>query len=548
MMSNSQTPSQTPRHEHWGGSLGFILAAIGSSVGLGNIWKFPYVVGENGGGAFVLIYLFFVALVGLPLMFCEISLGRHSQQSPVGTFKMLAPKISKLMHFMGFLIFMTGIFLCVFESYGFGILALLLGVLIFIFGWRLMGPFCVLLGFLILGFYCVVGGWLLVYSFYAVKELFTAHDLSIFATMEQTSATFQNLAFGATNSVTGTCDFPWLSFIATVIFLVLTAGIVLTGVKKGIERSSKILMPAIFVLIFVLILRGLTLEGAVDGLHTFFTPDFSKIGSKAILSALGHAFFTLSLGMGVMMTYGSYASKKDNLFSISSWIVGMDTLVSLLACFAIFPFVFAMGFSPAEGPGLIFNVLPQAFYKMGNFGMLWAFVFFVLVLVAAITSAISILEMLVATAMENLRLTRKAATLFCVISILTLSLLCVMSLNNWDRLMMLHDIFYGGFGTVCNSFFDFLDVLTSNWMMPIGGFLTVLFVGWIWSIQSMKSELHYGSNDLTEVPLISLLSGLKPTHYPENAFTVMTLIGLLVRFVVPLMIFAVLLHQSGIFS
>ncbi|MCW8805088.1 MAG: sodium-dependent transporter, partial [Ignavibacteriaceae bacterium] len=322
---------QQPR-EVWGSKLGFILAAAGSAIGLGNIWKFPYITGENGGASFVLVYLICIAVIGLPVLIAEILIGRTTQRNPVGAFY----KLSKSKF------------------------------------WAAVGGMGVLAGFLILSFYAIIAGWSIGYIVEAINGNFF-----IWPEPAASADHFQTLV----------TNLPWI-FGYFAFFMVLTMVIVFSGVQKGIERASKIMMPILFILLVILMIRGLTLDGASEGLNFLWNPDWSKITAGTILLALGHAFFTLSLGMGAMLTYGSYMSEKDNIPIAALQIVILDTLIALIAGTAIFTSVFAVGLAPDAGPGLIFHTLPGVFSKMSG-GYFFSILFFISLTIAALTSSIS---------------------------------------------------------------------------------------------------------------------------------------------------------------
>ena len=326
------------KRENFSGKLGIIAAAAGSAIGLGNIWKFPYITGVYGGSAFILVYLFCIALIGIPVMLSEFIVGRNAQKNAVGSFKKIAPGTP----------------------------------------WFFTGFIGVIAAYVILSFYGIVAGWTLQYVFLAITNQFSG------LTPDQIGGNF-----GAFISK------PGLPIFWQVIFMAVTASVVIGGVKKGIERFSKILMPILLVIIIILVFRSVTLKGASKGLEFLLKPDFSKLTVPAILSALGHAFFSLSLGMGTMITYGSYIKKDENLGQTAIQVTIADTLIALLAGFAIFPAVFAFGIEPSAGPGLVFVTLPNVFNQM-PFGAFFALLFFVLLAVAALTSSISILECVVA--------------------------------------------------------------------------------------------------------------------------------------------------------
>ena len=338
----------------WKSRWGFILAASGSAVGVGNVWKFPYVVGQHGGGAFVLIYLACIFVIGTPIMLAEFSLGRKTNRNPVGAFDQLKPN------------------------------SLWIGI-------GYMGVFA---GFFILSFYGVVGGWTFAYI---VKSI-TGSVLE-FATPKEAAVFFGDF-IGSTEEVL----FYHALFIGTCI------AIVLKGVHGGIEKACDILMPTLVVILFLLMLRSLTLDRAMDGMAFYLTPDFSKVNTNVILIALGQAFFSLSLGMGCMITYGSYLSEKVSLTSSTVYVVIFDTLIALLVGMVIFPAVFSMGLEPTEGPGLVFSVLPTVFASM-PLGHGVAIIFFILLAIAAITSGISLLEVVVAYFIDQRGWQRKKAVL-----------------------------------------------------------------------------------------------------------------------------------------
>ncbi len=468
------------QREHWGSRLGFILAAAGSAVGLGNIWKFPYITGENGGGAFVLVYLIAITIIGIPVMLAEFVIGRKAQRNPVGAYKALKPKS----------------------------------------GWIIGGYLGVLAGFVILSFYSVVGGWTIGYMVKAVTTGFRN-----FSSVEVAGEHFTNFVKN-----------PWYAVLFHFIFMGLSVLIVYKGIKQGIEKWSKILMPAIFIILFLLIIKGLSLKGAMKGVQFYLSPDFSKLTSKSILIALGHAFFSLSLGMGVMITYGSYLSKKENLWSSALVIVTIDTLIALLAGLAIFPAVFAMGFHPNAGPGLVFNILPAIFGKM-SIGFIWGFLFFLLLAIAALTSAISILEVVTSYFIDELHFSRKAATVILGFLIFLLGIPSALSFG------ALSGVKIAGY-----SFFGFADSLASNYFLPIGGFIISLFVGWAWGTKHAVDEIRHGSHNFADVHLISLLAGLKddPSHNsPVHVWTLASTWGIFLRFISPVAIFIAFLFTIG---
>ncbi len=406
----------------WASRLGFILAASGSAVGLGNIWKFPYVTGQNGGGAFVLIYLVCIAIVGLPIMLSEFTIGRRTSLNPVGAFNTLKPGTP----------------------------------------WVGIGYMGVLAGFLILSFYGVVGGWTIAY----VVKSFT-HAVDHFGSPQEAGQ-----YFGQFISSTGEV------MLYHTLFMGICMWIVYRGVEGGIERACDILMPTLVIMLVLLMIRSLTLPGAMEGVRFYLYPDFSKITPKVILLAMGQAFFSLSLGMGCMVTYGSYLSPKENLTSSTLYVVMFDTGIALLVGMVIFPAVFAMGLEPAGGPSLVFNVLPTVFSSM-PFGTLVSVLFFALLAIAAITSAISLLESVVAYFIDQKGWSRQKAVLVMG------GVIYLFGIPSGLSFGVLSDFKLFGM-----TFFDMVDNLSSNYMLPLGGMLTAIFVGWVWGTQEAHKEIE----------------------------------------------------------
>lgn len=469
------------KRENWSSKIGFILAAAGSAVGLGNIWKFPYIAGENGGGAFILIYLVAILIVGLPVMLCEIILGRKTQKNPVGAFNAIRPGSP----------------------------------------WMFAGAIGVLAGFLILSYYSVVAGWTLGYIFKAITG-----QISSFQNIEMAKQSFDTFIQSAKWSVL--CHF---------IIMAITTYIVYNGIKKGIERWSSILMPLVFVILIILIFKGLSMKGSKAGVNFLFSFDFKKLTPGAFVTAMGHAFFSLSLGLGVMITYGSYLSKGENLFKSTLAIVSLDTAVALLAGLAIFPAVFAVGLEPDAGPGLIFHLLPLVFSKMA-FGIVWATLFFILIFFAAITSTISLLEVVSAYFIDELKWSRKTVVIVFGFIIFLLGIPSALSFGKWESVKL-----------IGLSFFDFVDTLSANYFLPIGGILISLFVGWIWGTKNAVDEIRHGSHNFADVHLISLLAGLKddPSHNSEvHVVTLASLWGIFIRFIAPIAIMIAFLVLIGV--
>jgi NSS family neurotransmitter:Na+ symporter len=423
--------TRTSIHGEWSSRLAFILAATGSAVGLGNIWKFPYIAGQNGGGAFVLVYLLCVAMIGVPIMMAETMLGRRGRQSPINTMQTLAEeaKANRNWHYLGWL----------------GVVA----------------------GFLILSYYSVIAGWAAAYVVKAVSGDFSG------ANAEATSR-----MFGAFVSS------PLQLLFWHTLFMLATMVVVARGVQGGLERAVRFLMPALFFLLLVMVGYAMSTDAYGRGIAFMFSPDFSRLSASGFLTAMGQAFFTLSLGMGAIMVYGSYLPSHVSIARTTAIIAGADTLVALLAGIAIFPIVFANGLEPGSGPGLIFQTLPIAFGHMPG-GAFFGMLFFVLLVFAALSSSISLIEPAVAWLVENGGMNRHLACLWSGTVTWLLGLGTVFSFNLWEDVRL--------FG---KTIFDVLDYLTANLMLPIGGLLLALFAGWVMHEHDSHDEL---SDDGTAV-------------------------------------------------
>jgi NSS family neurotransmitter:Na+ symporter len=518
------------KREHWGSSLGFILATAGSAVGLGNIWKFPYVTGENGGGAFVLIYLACIILIGFPIMLAELTLGRNTQKSAIGAFRDLMPENSKIAHMIGIAIGFAGLLLLCLQQWGWGATLVLLSFAIFKLSWSIVGYMGVFGAFVILSFYSVVGGWVIGYL------VDIARGVINFETTEQASTFFINHI-----------ETPVWSISYHILFMCACTALVMSGLKRGIEFTSKILMPVLLVLLVILIIRGISLPGSKAGIEFYLSPDFSKITSQSVLVALGHAFFSLSLGLGQILTYGSYLDKKQDLYKSTLIIVALDTVVALLAGLAMFPAVFAFGASPAAGPGLVFQVIPTVFNKM-PFGGFWVFIFFFLIFIAALTSAISLLEIVTAAFMDELKFSRKVATLISSTLILLFGLLSAVSITNWDNILWMQSIMVNVFHSTQGNFFDVADHLASNWLLPLGGLFTSIFVGWIWGTKQAVKEIRDGNSWFANINILVLLAGLQddPKHNSEKtSFTLASTWGVFIRFLSPIAVAIAFLNAIG---
>lgn len=443
----------------WTNRWTFILATAGSAIGLGNIWKFPYMTGVNGGSAFVLVFLACILLVGIPLMMCEIMLGRRAQKNPLDGMALLAREAGASRH------------------------------------WKWIGGLGLLTGVLIMAFYSVIGGWVIRYIFHAAFGSFDGAD-----------ATAISVLFSSLQGSIGTL------FIWHTVFTVMTLWVVARGVNHGLEAANKIMMPSLFIILLI-ILGYSAVNGDLAGAMAFmFTPDFSKITPTAALSALGHAFFSLSLGMGVVMVYGSYLQRSVSIARTSLYIAIADTLVGLLVGVTIFSLVFAHNLEPSAGPGLIFQTLPLAFGQMWG-GQAVGTLFFILVAFAAWTSSISLLEPAVSWLTENGMESRaKAAWLIGGISWL-LGFSVVLSFNEWQEVKLLFGL----------GIFDTLDQLTTAILLPLGGLLMTLFAGWVMYTDHVEEELDLG-----------------PRAYAAWRF--------IIRYITPLAIVAIFLFLLGVFS
>ena len=411
----------TEQREQWGSKLGFILAAAGSAVGLGNIWRFPYITGQNGGAAFVLIYVAIVFIIGFSVMLAEMAIGRKAQLNAVGSFEKLKGG-----------------------------------------AWPIVGWMGVAAGFIILSFYCVIGGWTIKYTIFSFTGLMDA------ATAGKAGDVFGGFVTNTTQVV-----------IYQAIFMLATIFIVAKGIGEGIERYCKFLMPALFVILIVLIVRAVTLPGAEKGLAFYLKPDFSKLSAGSLGAALGQAFFSLSLGMGCMITYGSYVDRKTTLPSSAIQVCTIDTMVAFLAGMVIFPAVFAFGVDAGAGPGLTFVTLPGVFAKMPG-GMVWSALFFILLFIAALTSSISLLEVVCAYFIDKGWPRAKAAWVLGIV-IFAIGVPSAISLT-------------GGLKVAGKDFLDAMDFISSNVLLPLGGVFISLFVGWFWTADARKEVSNNGEH------------------------------------------------------
>ncbi len=450
-MSNLPT-----KRDSFGSKFGVIAATAGSAIGLGNIWRFPYVAGENGGAAFIIIYLGFIVAIGIPVMLSEFTIGRSAQRNAFGSFRKLAPGKP----------------------------------------WYLIGLMGVGAAFMILAFYTAVAGWTLEYIYQAVINGFANQS------PQQLNQMYSSF-IGST----------WRPLMWFAVFMVLTAIIIMAGVQKGIEKYTKILMPLLLVLLISLVIRSVTLPGAGSGIAFLFKPDFSKITASTILEALGQAFFSLSIGMGTLITYSSYIQKNDNMGSTAFSVAFADTFIAILAGLAIFPAVFAFGIEPGSGEGLVYITLPNIFQKMPG-GYVFALMFFLLLGVAALTSTISVLEVIVAFFVEELKLKRKAATLLATFSVSILGIMSVLSFSSMSGAKIFE-----------LTVFQLLDFTSANILLPLGGFFIVIFVAWFLGRDKAWEELSNNGK-------------LKAGYIPLYMF--------IIKFIAPLAIAFIFLQGVGL--
>lgn len=409
------------KRETFGSRLAVVMAMAGSAIGLGNIWRFPYLAGQYGGAAFILVYALSSFVLALPIFWAESIIGRRGGGNTFGALEKLAPGTR----------------------------------------WKSLGLLTVLTPIVLLSYYSVVGGW-------SVDYLFKACTLSFQGDVQ---GLFQRFISS-----------PWEPVIMHTVFLSATAAIVILGVKNGIEKFTKLTMPLLFVLIVVIVIFGLTLPGARAGAEYLLKPDFSKINAQTVAIAMGQAFFSLSLGVGTILTYASYVSKKENLFISGMGTAVSDFLFALLAGFAVMPAVFSAGIAPHEGAGLVFDTLPHIFSRMQSWvGAVVAILFFLTVLVAALTSSISLLEVGVAYLSEEKGMSRVRATVVLGLVAWAVGILCSLSFGPLSS-----------FKLMGLSLFDFLDNLVATWLMPVGGLLFVIFVGWKMSKDDVRDEFTSG--------------------------------------------------------
>ena len=438
---------------HWQTRAGFVAAAAGSAIGLGNIWRFPFITGRYGGGAFVLVYILLLIFIGYPVMNSELILGRKTEKNPVGAYKALAPGSP----------------------------------------WAIAGFMGVAAGFIILSYYSVVAGWAISYIFKSGAYMAAGADTA-------------GIFIGSITSTFG--GIFWHT-----VFMALCIAIVAGGVEQGIEKWSKILMPVLLALLIILIIRAVTLPGSGEGLAFYLRPDFSAFTGEGFLAALGQVFFTLSLGMGAMITYGSYLKKDEDLPLNAKYVVGADTIIALLAGFVIFPAVFAFGLEPAAGPGLTFITIPAVFSQMGAAGHIFGIIFFALLTIAALTSAISLLEVVAAYFIDEVKWDRKKATITMGIIIWLLGIIPSLGYSTLSHITPIMGM----------DLLDSFDFVANNILLPLGGLLIAVFIGWFWGTDKALEEANRGAS-----------TKLGSSY------------SFLIKYVVPIAVFVVFLNSVGI--
>ncbi|MCB1110062.1 MAG: sodium-dependent transporter [Chlamydiia bacterium] len=449
------------QREHWASHFGFIMAAAGSAIGLGSLWRFPYTAGDNGGGAFVLLYIIFTFALGVPLFIGELMIGRKTQRSPIFAYQELASQSGN---------------------------------------WRMLGYLNMLTSFIILSFYCVVSGWCLNYA------LMSLNQFSLGKTPDEIRAIF-DLVYTSSDQ-----NIFWL-----FLFILLNVGVVYSGIRKGIEYWSQILTPALLFILIALFAYGFTLPGFGQAVKFIFYPNFSKLTPTVILNALGMAFFTLSVGLGIIVTYGSYLKPSENLPRTAFIVAIMTIAVSLMAALMIFPIVFSFNFPAEGGPGLVFKTMPVLFAKLPG-SLVISTVFFLLFVFTALTSSISLLEVLVANLMELFSWKRSKAVIFSAIGTFVFGIPSALAgsgalFPSWEKI-------YG------KNFFDTMNYISASWMMPVAGLLTALFIGIVMKKELSREEFMRGTS-------MRLLFG--PWFF-------------LVRYIAPLAVIIIILEQAGILN
>lgn len=450
--------------ENFGSKIGAVLAAAGSAVGLGNIWRFPIETGQNGGAAFIIVYIGCVLLLGIPIMMSEFIIGRHTHTNTAGAYRKLAPGTS----------------------------------------WKWVGRLGVLSGFVILSYYSVVAGWTAEYTALAITNYFDGKGANDFP------AIFAKFVSN-----------PWLSVSLMLAFMIVTHVIVIRGVKSGIEKFSKVMMPALFVILIILAICSVMLPGASQGLEFLLKPDFSKITGSTVLSAMGQAFFSLSLGLGCLCTYASYFGNDTNIGKTALNVSIIDTFVAVMSGFIIFPAVFNAGYTLSSediGPSLLFitmpNVFQQAFGSMPILSYVVSVLFYFLLVVAALTSTISMHEVVTAYVSEEFTMTRRKAATIVTIACSTVGVFCALSFGPLD-----------GFKLFGMTLFDLFDYVSSNIFLPVGGMFIALFVGWYLDKKIVRDEVT--NNGTLRAPYLRL-------------------IVFILRYVAPIAIGFILINQLGL--
>lgn len=448
------------KRETFSSGIGVFFATLGSAVGLGNIWKFPYLTGANGGAAFLIIYLLCVIFVGMPIMIAEFYIGRKTRKNIVGAVNQLSPNKA----------------------------------------WGGIGILGMLSGYLILFFYTTVAGWVYSYIFKAMKGEFAKANID-----------------GAKSAFSVAIKGPVSPIVWQLVVIIIICTILILGVKKGIERVTKSLMPVLLILVFICMVRALTLPGASQGISFLFKPDFGAVSPKIILIALGLAFFKLSVGMGTMTTYGSYFTEDNNMIATALRVTLADTLVSIMAGLAIFPAVFSFGMEPAQGPSLLFVTVPLVFSKI-PLGNVLLIIFFVLTAIAATTASISIMEVPIAYFTEEKKISRNKAVIINGIIIAVVGILATLSASEGSAL--------AGTKIFGKTFFDLFDYISSNIFMPIGGLLIAIFIGYFNSKKNVADELSNG--------------GVLANNGIINLFRI------IIRYATPILVLIVFLNSIGI--
>ncbi|MFR9534889.1 MAG: sodium-dependent transporter [Rikenellaceae bacterium] len=438
-----------------GSKLGAILVAAGGAVGLGNIWKFPYVLGESGGAAFLVVYIGCILLLGLPVMLAEMAIGREAKSNVVGAYKFFSPK------------------------------------------WKPLGYAQVLISILTMGFYFVVAGWTAEYFFASVTG-----ELAQLSTPAEYEALFDSFRSNAFQPV-----------LFALIFILFTHVIVQLGINKGIENASKFLMPVLFIILVVLSIKSLTMPNSSKGLAFLFNPDFSKITPDVFYKAMGQAFFSLSVGFGALVTYASYFGEKTKMVRTAVSVTVVDTMVAIIAGLMIFPAVFSVGIEPSSGPSLVFITLPAVLNTMA-FSSLWSSVFFLLLVIAALTSTISLHEIVTLYFMEEWKLVRGKASIITSVIVGVLAIIASLSLGIWSD-----------FTIFDRTIFDSFDYLASNVMLPLSGLGISIFVGWVVKREVAKRQLE---------------------DYGANRFALFNVLIFLLRYVCPILLGLILLDSIGI--